>query len=75
MLQFLKNIVVREILQLLHQQQLDYRIIRDSMVVGSIEWKYYQGKINALTDLEYNIIDKYNLKIKKHGTETNHTQP
>ncbi len=35
-----------------HFQQL-----QTNLSIGSIEWKYYQGKINAITDLKKDIKD------------------
>ncbi len=60
----IKIAVIRKILQLLHSQQESYRHIQKSLVIGSMEWKYYQSKINALTDLELSIIENYKLKNK-----------
>ncbi len=32
-----------------------YQNMQSKLVIGSMEWKYYQGKINAITDLQQDI--------------------
>jgi hypothetical protein len=62
MLRILKLSVVRRILSIISAQRDYYKHNQDRLVIGSIEWKYYQSKLNALTDLEDAIIEEFNLK-------------
>lgn len=32
-----------------------YQDIQSKLIIGSMEWKYYQGKINAITDIQQDI--------------------
>lgn len=57
----LRKRIIRQILCLLQKQKDSYRNKQKNFCSGSIEWKYYQSKINALNDFE--IIIKSNFKI------------
>jgi len=62
MLKILKLSVLRKVLSIIEAHRVHYKQIQNGLLIGSIEWKYYQSKLNALTDIEMAIIDEYKLK-------------
>lgn len=64
MIRLIKLSVIRTIMTIIAAHRDYYKHIQDKLVIGSMEWKYYQSKLNALTDLEIAIIDEYKLKNK-----------
>ena len=64
MIRKIKLSVIRTIMKIIAAHRDDYKHVQGQLVIGSTEWKYYQSKLNALTDIEEAIIDEYKLKNK-----------
>lgn len=62
MLRLIKLSLLRKIIAIINYQRDYYKSIQNCLVIGSMEWKYYQSKLNALTDIEDAIIEEFNLK-------------
>jgi len=63
MLRKIRMGAIRKVLAIIAALRTHYKQQQQEMVIGSIEWKYYQSKLNALTDLEYAMEEEFNIKI------------
>jgi hypothetical protein len=57
----IKKWLLRKVFSAIMTKEIAIRTLQERCVIGSIEWKYYQSKINVLNDLIDDIKELYNL--------------
>ena len=60
-MKIIKKWLLRKVFSAIITKKIAIRIIQEECMVGSVEWKYYQSKINVLNDLIDDIKELYNL--------------